>query len=78
MPHARRLDCVLPDGFLGDDWTASLPSCYLATGLKAVIPGAEMLEVVRGSLIFIVPLAAGIALLMLVPDLALVLPRLMR
>jgi C4-dicarboxylate transporter, DctM subunit len=46
--------------------------------LKAVIPGAEMLEVIRGSLIFIIPLAAGIALLMLVPDLALVLPRLMR
>jgi len=46
--------------------------------LKAVIPGAEMVEVIRGSLIFIVPLAVGIALLMLVPDLALFLPRLMR
>jgi len=46
--------------------------------LKAVIPGAEMLEVIRGSLVFIIPLAAGIGLLMLVPDLALILPRLMR
>ena len=46
--------------------------------LKAVIPGAEMVEVIRGSLIFIVPLAVGIAVLMLVPDLALFLPRLMR
>ena len=46
--------------------------------LKAVIPGAEMIEVIRGSLIFIIPLGVGIIILMLFPELALVLPRLMR
>ena len=46
--------------------------------LKAVIPGVEMGEIIRGSLIFIVPLALGIVILMLFPELALILPRLMR
>jgi len=46
--------------------------------LKAVIPGVEMSEIIRGSLIFIVPLALGIVILMIFPDLALMLPRLMR
>jgi len=46
--------------------------------LKAVIPGVEMREIIHGSLIFIVPLALGIVILMILPDLALMLPRLMR
>jgi TRAP-type C4-dicarboxylate transport system permease large subunit len=36
-----------------------------------------MSDIVRGSLIFIVPLAAGIGLLIAWPDIALWLPRLM-
>jgi C4-dicarboxylate transporter DctM subunit len=46
--------------------------------LKSAVPGAELHEVVRGSLIFVVPLALGIALLMLFPQIALWLPSLMR
>jgi hypothetical protein len=37
-----------------------------------------MNEVIRGSLIFVIPLGVGIALLMLFPDVALILPKLMR
>ena len=45
--------------------------------LKTVIPGAEMRDIIRGSLVFIVPLALGIGLLILWPEIALWLPRLM-
>ena len=45
--------------------------------LKVVIPNTEMSDIIRGSLIFIVPLALGIALLITFPDIALVLPRMM-
>jgi C4-dicarboxylate transporter DctM subunit len=45
--------------------------------LKTVVPGSRMVDIVRGSLIFIVPLAAGIALLIAWPEIALWLPRLM-
>jgi C4-dicarboxylate transporter, DctM subunit len=46
--------------------------------LKTVVPDSRMADIVRGSLIFIVPLAAGIALLIAWPEIALWLPRLMR
>jgi C4-dicarboxylate transporter, DctM subunit len=46
--------------------------------LKTVIPSSRMGDIIGGSLIFIVPLAAGIGLLIAWPDLALWLPRLMR
>lgn len=45
--------------------------------LKAVIPDTDMSDIIRGSLIFIVPLALGIGLLIVFPDIALVLPRMM-
>ena len=45
--------------------------------LKAVIPNTEMSDIIRGSLIFIVPLALGIGLLIVFPDIALGLPRMM-
>ena len=45
--------------------------------LKTVVPDSRMADIVRGSLIFIVPLAAGIALLIAWPEIALWLPRLM-
>jgi uncharacterized protein len=35
--------------------------------LKSVVPGVEMVDVVRGSLIFIIPLLLGIVLLMIFP-----------
>ncbi len=43
--------------------------------LKNVMPGSDFKDVVKGSLIFVIPLLAGIALLMLFPDIALWLPR---
>jgi C4-dicarboxylate transporter DctM subunit len=46
--------------------------------LKSVVPGVEMADVVRGSLIFIIPLVLGIALLMMFPQIALFLPSLMK
>ena len=46
--------------------------------LKSVVPGVEMADVVRGSLIFIVPLVLGIMLLMMFPQIALFLPSLMK
>src|SRR5262245_43217073 len=46
--------------------------------LKSVVPGVEMADVVRGSLIFIIPLLTGIALLMAFPQIALFLPSLMK
>ena len=46
--------------------------------LKSVVPGVEMADVVRGSLIFVVPLLLGIALLMMFPQIALFLPSLMK
>jgi len=46
--------------------------------LKTVIPGAEMKDIVMGSLIFIIPLALGIIGLIAFPDIALWLPRMMR
>ena len=46
--------------------------------LKSVVPGVEMADVVRGSLIFVVPLLLGIALIMIFPQIALFLPSLMK
>ncbi len=46
--------------------------------LKSVVPGAELSDVIAGSLIFIVPLVAGILLLILFPQIALLLPGLIR
>jgi C4-dicarboxylate transporter DctM subunit len=45
--------------------------------LKTVLPSSQMSDIIRGSLIFIVPLCAGIGLLILWPEIALWLPRLM-
>jgi C4-dicarboxylate transporter, DctM subunit len=45
--------------------------------LKATIPGADLTEISAGSLIFVVPLALGIGLLIAFPQIALFLPRLM-
>ena len=46
--------------------------------LKSVVPGAELSDVIAGSLIFIVPLIVGILLLILFPQIALLLPGLIR
>ncbi|MBI2316052.1 MAG: TRAP transporter large permease subunit [Betaproteobacteria bacterium] len=46
--------------------------------LKTVIPGVDMRDIIAGSLIFMVPLALGIGLLIAWPEIALFLPRLMR
>jgi C4-dicarboxylate transporter, DctM subunit len=46
--------------------------------LKSVVPGVEMADVVRGSLIFIIPLLFGIVILMAFPQIALFLPALMK
>ncbi|HEY5899398.1 MAG TPA: TRAP transporter large permease [Burkholderiales bacterium] len=45
--------------------------------LKATIPGAQLGEITRGALIFVIPLALGIGLLIAVPQIALILPSLM-
>lgn len=45
--------------------------------LKSVVPDTELADVIRGSLIFIVPLAGGILLLIMYPDIALLLPGLL-
>lgn len=46
--------------------------------LKSVVPDANLSEVISGSLIFIVPLAAGILLLIVFPQIALYLPSLIK
>src|SRR5262245_27923444 len=46
--------------------------------LKSVVPGVEMMDVVRGSLIFLIPLRLGIVILMMFPQIALFLPALMK
>ncbi|MBM3486342.1 MAG: TRAP transporter large permease subunit [Alphaproteobacteria bacterium] len=43
--------------------------------LKAVIPNTELSDVVKGSLVFIIPLVIGILLLLLFPELALFVPQ---
>jgi C4-dicarboxylate transporter DctM subunit len=43
--------------------------------LKAVIPGAEMRDIVRGSALFILPLVLGLILLLIFPGIALWLPK---
>ena len=43
--------------------------------LKNVLPGSDFKDVVKGSVIFVIPLLLGIALLMLFPGIALWLPR---
>ena len=45
--------------------------------LKTVIPGADMRDIIRGSFIFVIPLALGIVGLIVWPEIALWLPRLM-
>jgi C4-dicarboxylate transporter DctM subunit len=46
--------------------------------LKATIPKTEMSDIIRGSAIFMIPLALGILLLIAFPEIALVLPQMMR
>ena len=46
--------------------------------LKSVVRDAELSEVIRGSLIFIAPLASGILLLIVFPQIALYLPNLVK
>ena len=46
--------------------------------LKSVIPDTRLSDVIRGSLIFIAPLALGIVLLIAFPEIALFLPGLLR
>jgi C4-dicarboxylate transporter DctM subunit len=45
--------------------------------LKSVVPGTELVDVVRGALIFVVPLLLGVVMIMLFPQIALFLPTLM-
>jgi len=45
--------------------------------LKTVIPRVDMRDIIQGSLIFIVPLAAGIGILIALPQIALFLPHMM-
>jgi C4-dicarboxylate transporter DctM subunit len=45
--------------------------------LKSVVPGTELVDVVHGALIFIVPLLLGLVMIMLFPQIALFLPTLM-
>lgn len=45
--------------------------------LKTVIPGADMRDIIRGSFIFVIPLGLGIVGLIIWPEIALWLPRLM-
>lgn len=45
--------------------------------LKATVPGVEIAETARGSLIFVLPLAVGLGLLIAFPEIALFLPKLM-
>lgn len=46
--------------------------------LRSVVPGTTLQEVTAGSLVFIVPMLIGVALLMIVPDIALFLPSLLK
>jgi C4-dicarboxylate transporter DctM subunit len=46
--------------------------------LKATIPNTEMSDIIRGSAAFMIPLALGIGLLIAFPEIALVLPRMMK
>jgi C4-dicarboxylate transporter DctM subunit len=45
--------------------------------LKTVIPGSDMRDIIRGSFIFVIPLALGIIGLIIWPEIALWLPRLL-
>jgi C4-dicarboxylate transporter DctM subunit len=45
--------------------------------LKATIPNTEMSDIIRGSAVFMIPLALGILLLIAFPEIALVLPQMM-
>jgi C4-dicarboxylate transporter DctM subunit len=44
--------------------------------LKSVVPGTELYDVTAGSLIFVIPLCLGLLVLLLFPEIALFLPRL--
>jgi C4-dicarboxylate transporter, DctM subunit len=44
--------------------------------LRKVVPNSDFSDIVNGSLVFVIPLLVGIALLMIFPDIALLLPRL--
>ena len=46
--------------------------------LKSVVPGTELYDVTAGSLIFVIPLSLGLVVLLLFPEIALFLPRLVR
>jgi C4-dicarboxylate transporter DctM subunit len=46
--------------------------------LKATIPNTEMSDIIRGSAIFMIPLALGIGILIALPDIALFLPNMMK
>jgi C4-dicarboxylate transporter DctM subunit len=46
--------------------------------LKATIPNTEMSDIIRGSAVFMIPLALGILFLIAFPEIALVLPQMMQ
>ncbi len=46
--------------------------------LKSVLPGTDLYDVTAGSLIFVVPLCLGLVALLIFPEIALFLPRLVR
>ena len=45
--------------------------------LRTVVPNARMADIIRGGLMFIAPMLLGIVFLMIYPDIALLLPRMM-
>lgn len=46
--------------------------------LKSVLPGTDLYDVTSGSLIFVIPLCLGLVVLLIFPEIALFLPRLVR
>jgi C4-dicarboxylate transporter DctM subunit len=46
--------------------------------LKSVVPGVELSDVIKGSLIFVAPMLLGIVILLLFPQIALFLPSLLK
>ncbi len=54
------------------------PVGFNLSGLKTVVPDTKLADVVRGAIIFVVPMLIGIVLLMIFPQIALFLPRLLR
>jgi len=46
--------------------------------LKSVVPDTKLYDVTAGALIFVIPLSLGLVVLLLFPEIALFLPRLVR